>query len=202
MKKTQLYNQRYHIVGGFFLLLQLFVIFGNYSATQYDTFFWFCNHALLLFAFGFFSKNTDLIKGLINVGFLAQLVWSIDFLGRIFFGVHLFNITNYIFENPNSLWTLLTIIIHLFATTLALYMTRTIKPTTKTLLYSIIYLITLYITTLLFTDPQNNINWIYEIGGFIGYSSSLYTLFWPFIVIIIVILPTQALQHYIYKKTN
>ena len=202
MKKIPLYNQRYFILGVFFLILQLFVIIENYNASKYDTFFWFCNHALLLFAIGFFTKNNDLIKGLINVGLLAQLVWSIDFLSRILFEIHVFNITNYIFESPSSLWTLLTITIHLFATTLSLYITRNIKPTNKTLLYSILYTIILYISTIIFTLPQNNINWSYEIGGVIGYSSPLYTLFWPFIVIIIIILPTQTIQCYIYKKTK
>lgn len=192
----------YIIIGLFFLTLQLLVILGSYDAKRYDTFFWFCNNALFFFALGFFTKNYSLIKGLINVGFLGQLVWTIDFLGKIIFDVFIFNVTNYIFNSPSNVWTLLTITIHMFATSLALYVTRNIKPTSKTLIYSVAYMMILYIGVIIYTLPSNNVNWVFKIGGEIAYSSSMYTLFWPVIVFLIVILPTQFIQNLVYKMSR
>lgn len=189
------------LLGVFFLILQILVIVRNQNSNP-EIFVWFCNHVLLILSIGCFTHNNHLLKGIINVGLIGQLVWSIDFLSKIIFGFHFFNVTNYVFTQPYTFSTALTILIHMFATTIALYHTRKIQPTKKTLLYSISYLLILYIVTLLFTSPQNNINWVFEIGGTIKYQSIFYTIAYPIITIFLVILPTQYLQQKISEYYN
>jgi len=76
-------DNKFILIGFFFLFLQFFVFWGNYMLDRYDVFFWFCNHTPLFFAFAFFLKKRNVIKGLINVGFLGQFAWTLDFLGKI-----------------------------------------------------------------------------------------------------------------------
>ena len=185
------------LLGVFFLLLQILVIVRNQHSDP-EIFIWFCNHALLLLAIGCFTHNNHLTKAIINVGLFGQLVWSIDFLSKIIFGVHFFNVTNYVFVQPYTFSTALTVLIHMFATTIALYHTRKFKPTRKTLIYSIVYLVVLYILTLTLTTPENNINWVFEIGGTIQYEHIIYTILYPLIAFIGVISPT----HYLQKKIS
>lgn len=184
----------------FFLIMQIFILIGNINNEDYDVFFWFCNHIPMLFAISFYFNNHNMTKGLINIGFLAQLVWGLDFLSKLIFNTYIFNLTEYVFEK-NSLWILLPISIHLFSTNVALYLTRKEEPNQKTLEYSMIYVIILYIVTLIFTNPANNINWIYKIEANINYSNTLYTIFWPIITLVFIILPTQKIQELIYLKT-
>jgi hypothetical protein len=162
-------------------------------------FFWFCNHTPLLFAFSFFLKKKDLIKGLINVGFLGQFVWTLDFLGKIFFNYHIFNMTNYVFENPNGLWVLIPIGIHIFGTNVALFFTYKKKPNIYSAFYSLIYILFLYFGTLTYTLPERNVNWVFKIGGTINYANPIYTNAWPIIVFFLIAIPTQGIQYLLYK---
>ncbi len=187
--------------------MQFFVIFGNYMSERYDVFFWFCNHTPLFFAFAFFTKNKNLIKGFINVGFLGQFVWTIDFLSRIFLGYNLFNMTNYVFDNPNGLWVLLPIGIHIFSTNLALYFTYKKKPNIYSAFYSLLYITFLYAGTITYTLTSRNVNCIFEICGFQELTFSNYSNFWPILTFFLVAIPTQGIQYFLYKlsrrpKTN
>ncbi len=203
IKKWLSYEKnQYILLGFFFLVLQFFVFLGNYKADRYDVFFWFCNHTPLFFAFGFFLGKRDIIKGLINVGFLGQFAWTLDFLGRIFFNTHIFKMTAYVFDNPNGLWVLLPIGIHMFSTNLALYYTYKKKPNLLVAFYSLLYIMFLYSGTLTYTLPGNNVNCVQEICGFTELTFESYSHLWPIIVFFLIAMPTQAIQYGIYKLTN
>lgn len=192
-------DNRFILVGFFFLFLQFFVFLSNYKTDRYDVFFWFCNHTPLFFGFAFLLKKKDVIKGLINVGFFGQFAWTLDFLGKMFFDFHIFKMTNYVFENPNGLWILVPIGIHIFATNVALYFTYKTKPSIYSAFYSLLYIMFLYAGTLTYTLVERNVNWIYKIGGEINYSHDLYTNFWLILVFFLIVIPTQGFQYLLYK---
>lgn len=192
-------KNRYLAIGIFFFILQFFVFLGNYHAENYDVFFWFCNHTPLFFAFAFILGKKDLIKGLINVGFLAQFAWTIDFLGFLIFKLYIFKVTDYIFETPNGLWVLVPIGIHVFATNLALISTYKKKPNLITLFYSLIYIIFLFAGTLTYTLDTNNVNCVIQLCGATNLTFNGYTNFWPIIVFFFIAVPTQGIQYLMYK---
>ena len=100
------------ILGIYFILLQILVLFRNYSNNENYYIFFFCNHIPLIFAIGFFTKNTQLIKSLISFGLLVQIIWIIDLLGKVLFHIELLGVTNYVFEV--TLFSLfVTLLIHL-----------------------------------------------------------------------------------------
>lgn len=195
-------DNQYLLLGFFFLFMQFFVFLGNFQADRYDVFFWFCNHTPLFFSFAFFLKKRDIIKGLINVGFLGQFAWTLDFLGKLLFNVHIFNMTGYVFTSEKGFWVLLPIIIHIFATNIALYFSRKKKPTIKTLFYSMLYLMFLFGATLTYTDPQRNVNCIYALCGAVDLTFNNYTNFWLVLVFFLVVLPTQGIQYLLYRYST
>jgi hypothetical protein len=194
-------NNKYFLIGLFFLFLQLFVIWGNYSAQRYDVFFWFCNHTPIIFAFAFFFRSKDLIKALINVGFIAQFLWSLDFFFKLFFNFYIFKVTRYVFEDSHGIIVLVPILIHVISTNLALYFTYKKRPNLKVLFYSLIYIMFLYATTLSYTLEERNVNCVYLLCGATNLTFSSYTYFWPVLLFFVVVFPTHGIQYLIYKHS-
>lgn len=192
-------KNKYLTISIWFLFLQIIIFIENYYVYEYNIILWFCDHAPLLFAIGFFFKNKDIIKSIINFGFLTQFIWIIDFIAKIFFNINALGITTYMFEGELGNFVIVPLLIHIFSTNLALIFTYKNKPTKKALIYSAIYIIIIYILTLSFTPLNENVNCIKEICGTNGYSFSFYTLFWPILVFITIVLPTHFIQYLLYK---
>jgi uncharacterized integral membrane protein len=192
-------KNRYILFGIFLLLLQFLLIYANFKATRFDVFFWFCNHTPLILGMAFLFRKKDFIKGLINVGFIAQFLWTLDFLSRLLTGNYIFKVTQYIFEEQLGAYILIPIGIHMLSINLALFLSYKRKPKLKTLLYSLVYIILLFAITLTYTLPERNVNCIQEICGIPQYTFPSYTFFWPAIVFFVIVLPTHGLQYLIYK---
>ncbi|MBU4070486.1 MAG: hypothetical protein KJ646_05890 [Nanoarchaeota archaeon] len=192
-------KNKYNVLGFWFLFLQLLVFFENHVVYKYNIFFWFCDHAPLVISFAFFSKNKDLLKSMINFGFLVQFVWIIDFLFKIIFDKNFLGVTNYIFTAKLGFLVLIPLVIHSLCINVAFLHTYKIKPTIKVLIYSAIYVMMIYALSLTYTPIERNVNCIHEICGLNDYTFSSYTYFWPLLVFIIIILPTQGIQWWVYK---
>lgn len=204
MGLNKLHNSEnnHYIAALFFIFLQIIVLMVNIPAGRFSIFFWFCNHTPIIFAFAFFYKRINIVKAIINIGFLAQFIWIYDFFFKIITGEYFLGITRYVFEDISELPILIPILIHLFGTTVAFYLTRKEKPTSRTLGYSFIYLLALYLITLKFSPPAENINCIYWACGFEDYSFKIYQILWPLIAFLILALPTHAIQWIVYKLYN
>ncbi len=206
IKKKQSWNfikrdkkRRFFLSAGtFFFILQFFIFFGNSRAEHYDVFFWFCNHTPLIFAFAFFLGKKDLIKGLVNVGFIAQFAWTLDLFFKLLFNTYIFGVCNYVFERSTGPWILIPIGIHVFATNIAFLLTANVKPGKTTLYYSAVYLLILYCSSLVYTFPGENVNCIYYLCGFPEMESVYYSALWIVIAFITVVLPTQGIQYLVY----
>lgn len=206
MKKNNLlFNflklDKFLYLGLFFLFLQFVVILGSFRTDTFDIFFWFCNHTPLFFAIAFFIRNMNLIKAFINVGFLIQFLWFLDFLFALLFDFYIIGMTNYVFEDLVGFTILIPILLHIFSTNVALIFTFKEKTNYVVLFYSFFYLSFLFFLTFLFTSPENNINCIYEICEFESLTFPFYTYLWVPVMFFLIILPTfyfQKLLYYIY----
>lgn len=197
--KSWIKKNKYNIIAFWFLFLQVLVLFENYFIYEYNIFFWFCDHAPLLLAIGFFTKNKNIIKTLVNFGFLAQLIWIIDFLARIIFNKSALGVTNYMFTTDFGFLVLAPLLIHSLSVNVAFIHTYKTSPTTKTLVYSAIYIMTIYALSLAFTPIEENVNCIHQICGLKEHTPQTYTFFWPILVFAIIILPTQYIQYLVYR---
>lgn len=195
-------SNKFKVLASFFLILQLTAILVNGFSEKFDVFYWFCNHTPLIFAFAFFFRKKSVIKALINVGFIAQFLWTLDFLSKSIFNVYIFQVTRYVFEDIPGIYVLIPILIHVLSTNMALYFTYKKKPSLKILFYSLVYLIILYAMSLSFTDSVDNVNCVYEICGATQLIFSSYTYFWPVIVFFGIVLPTQGIQYLLYLQSR
>jgi len=188
----------YALIGIFFILLQSAIFIAGTHLENYGTLFWFCNHTPLLFAIFFFIQKPEFIKAIVNIGFLFQFAWVIDFLSKIYLKVYVFGVTQYIFEEQMGWFVIVPILAHIFSTTLAFILTYKHKPNAKILFYSIFYGFILLISTILFTLPEKNINFVEHAFGMSQQTFAGYPYLWLFILFFGIILPTHGIQYVFY----
>lgn len=161
---------------------------------------WFCNHSPLLFGVAFILKKKKIIGALINVGLIGQTIWIFDFIYLSFTGNTLLDVTDYVFRLSDAASFIITILVHFLGVGIAFYFTYKEIPRKKELEYSLYYIIIIYISTLLFTQSHLNINCITEICAFPQLTPPLFTLFWPVLAFLVIVIPTQGLRFFIWKK--
>lgn len=205
MLKTQILwikKNKYYVAGTFFLILQIGLLYKYLFLLDLSNLLWFCSHTPLIFAFAFFTKNTNIIKTLISIGLIPQLIWIIDYLGKIIFGIFIFGATDYMFISAPFISYIISIFEHFLSTILALIITYKIKPKKKTLLYAFIYLLAILILSLTLTTENYNYNLTRHIliGGEFTFPGYQYA--WIFLAMILIVIPTYYLQLFIYKRSQ
>ncbi len=183
-------NKTYYWFGVYLLFLQILVIFRNvYIFEDLSVFVYFCDHIPLILAIAFLREDVNRIKTFVIVGFIPQLVWTIDFFANLLFNAQIFGHSSYSFE-LGTFSFLVTLGIHLLTCIPAFFLTLKTKTENNILLYSFGYLIFLYIATLLFTSPAQDFNCVYNACsvGFLQFPS--FILFWIAITFGLVVIPT------------
>ncbi|NCN51835.1 hypothetical protein GW931_02390 [archaeon] len=188
-------NKRYLFLGFFFIFIQIVAILRNILSDYYN-FFWFCDFISIFIAIFFFLKKEDLIKAVVNIGLLAQLIFLVGIISSTFFG---FSFLDSLPQNYSLFYFLSSVLIHL-SVTFALILTYKIKPTIKTLFYSIIMLFCMYFVALFFTNPEQGINYVFSSKSLFSLIIPHYTQLWVPLTFIMVVLPTQLIQYLIYRK--
>ena len=59
---------------------------------------WFSNHVIILLGIGIILRNRFLVTAELCIALIPETVWSVDFLGKVFFNTYLIGITRYMFE--------------------------------------------------------------------------------------------------------
>ncbi len=148
------------IVFYFFLLIGFLVIIKNLQSKTYSDFFWFCDFAPFLFAIFFLINNLQLIKSLINIGLLTQFITSVLLIVG-FVSRSDINGTKKA-ESHGKFYVFVELLIHVLPVNAALILTLNTPPEAKSLFYSFMILVAMFILTLMFTSPKNNINLVYD----------------------------------------
>jgi len=183
----------------YFILVQALLIFRNVSISDYSAFFWFCDFAPLFLAIAFYYKNDQLAKGIINVGLLAQLISIAGFLIFLIFGANIAGMATAFVHTPlqGSMFFLLHLTIPI-----ALFFQRKTEPRITSLAYSATILLLLFLVSVIFTAPIDNMNNIYSSTIIIGFTPPYYTPLWIFWTFILVIVPTYYIQRAVYSLTT
>ncbi len=198
-------KDKYNAAGIFFLFLGILVIIRNILIADYAAFFWYCDFVTFLFALGFFLKDMQLVKGLVNIGLFTQLVTLFCLTCAALFGWDLLGSSAQM--NYSKFHIAISFIIHTFSTNIALLLTYKIKPTSKSLMYSAACLIVMLITSIAFTPPEINVNFVFystylNNSSFLRFAAPYYTYLWGFITFGFVVIPTHFFQHIVYRKTS
>jgi hypothetical protein len=194
-------DKRYHWAF-FFLFVQIIAVTRN-LLFDYNYFFWYCDFAPALFSIAFFIGNKNIIKGLVNFGLIPQIIFLIDFIYSVNIGESFLGITIHQLEF-NLFLFLSTILVHL-TTIAALLLVYKTKPNKKTLFYSAFFVLAIYLVTLIFTSPLDNINFVYstkDIFKLLNFAIPDVVWFWPFLTFLIVVLPAHLIQHLLYRLSK
>lgn len=182
-----------------FIFLQMLAVTKNVYTKDFSSFFWFCDFAPLLFAVGFLLKKYQFVKSLINIGLIPQFMYTILLFLALFFGID--SISFYSILARSKIYILVSFLLHLFSSNLALFLTYRIRPKKISLIYSFAILAAMFVLILIFTVPGSNINYVYS-SNFLGFEIPYYTYLWIILTMIFVILPTYFIQYWIYKKSQ
>ena len=196
---TWLKKNKFLITSIFFFILQIALLYKYIFLSRFENILWFCSHSSLFFGIGFLIKNTKLIKAFISVGLIIQILWVIDYLGKIIFGVFVFGAADYMFMDIPRFSYAVSAIEHFFTGTLALILTYKYKPQKKSLLYAFIYLLLLLTATLSFGSPEYNYNLTEHMIIFNEFTFPYYQVSWIFLAMIIIVIPTHYFQVLLYK---
>lgn len=107
----------------FFVIRVIFLIKNG----TLEHIFWLCNHAPLIFGIAILFRSSFWITAEISFVFAGVLIWVIDYLSKIFFSVHIFGSTSYLFPIANYGFFYVTSLIHLFSLPLAIWALFLIK---------------------------------------------------------------------------
>ncbi len=188
------------------IIFLLVVIRNLLLPVQGTSFIWFCDLAPLFLLIFTFIDNEQLNKAVVSIGFFPQLfvllvivlfIFRQDFADKLSSVVSSWDIASTLVTAP-MFSMIVEIILHIFPVNLALIFTYKEKPTRKSLVYAGILLLLIYASTIVFTQRSANINLIYSSGLNVPY----YSLLWPLLMFVFVVLPTHALQYGLWKLSR
>ncbi|MAF34906.1 hypothetical protein CMO91_03605 [Candidatus Woesearchaeota archaeon] len=184
----------------FLIFVQALILVRNSVFNDWGAFYWFCDSAALVFAIAVYYKNTDAIKGVLNVGLVAQIIWLVDFASGLT-GHFVLGVTEYAFSYLNTPWILVPLLMHVATPAIMLWQTRKHKPNRKALAWSFGYLILLFVLALA-APVEENASCVREICGLETIRLPAYTLLWPVYSFIIMVLPAHLLQWLAYLASH
>ncbi len=190
-------RRRYLYAALFFLLMALIIVVRDLVFYDAYNIIWFCDLVLFLFAVAFFMRNIQMVKGLINIGLIAQFIFISEIVMYVFFGVSLSSMPSTLLRT-NPINIVLSIMIHLSSTNLALLLTYQRKTRRVSLLYSFLALLLLFVLSLAFTPATDNINYVFSSAFLFGLAIPFYTILWPLLAFAIVVMPTYWFQKKLY----
>lgn len=162
----------------FFLVVQIFIFFEFYrSPKAASDIFWYCNHISLLYMIAFALRRTQMVIGLMCVGIVIQLLWLVDFIGHLF-GINIMNAADYMFVGSFDYIKIVTLVVHMLIPGAVLYWIGGIQPKVHALGYAFLYIVPVYILTLLFSTRPENINCVFApCAAFVPHA--VYVALWP-----------------------
>ena len=184
----------YFLAGVLFVLLQVVTVVRN-VLIDYIYFFWLCDFVLVLYALGFFLKNDQFVKGIVNLGLIPQIIYFVNVLILIFFGVSFFEGIDFLLGVPPFI-ILLTLLFH-SSTFFAFFFTYKIKPSKISIYYSLVGVILVYLLVFLFSNPMDNPNYVFLFSDLFG--AEKFSIFWIPVVFLFIVLPTQLFQYFVWK---
>jgi len=149
------------IVYTLFVLVLIPVYWKNYGPAN---FLWFSDVALFSVCIVLWTGN-KLLLSMMAVGVLAlELVWNIDYFGRLLTGRTLLGLSNYMFNSNLSLFLRGLSLFHVFLPAIVIWLLLKWGYDTRALYLQTALAWVILTATYLLTDPKENINWVFGPG--------------------------------------
>lgn len=173
----------YHIMGVFFVIAQIFI----FSALLFDSstrpfLLWSCNNFCILLIIACYRKDIQMIMGISYLGLVSQIVWVTDFASHLL-GYNLSGVTDYIYTEGFTYANNVSIAVHVIIPIVILMFSFRVRPKTRSLLFALPYILSLYVATITLTPVAEDINCVFNAcgnGKYLPYNIYL----WPIYAVI------------------
>ena len=128
-------------------------------------FLWFSDIALFGTLIALWLESA-LIASMMGVAVLfPEIAWNISYFTRLISGKNIFSLTDYMFDNSRPLYLRLLSLFHVVIPILIVWMIYELGFDTESLYYQTILGWVILLTTYFFSDPKENINWVFGPGS-------------------------------------
>ncbi|MBC5774832.1 membrane-associated protein [Pontibacter sp. KCTC 32443] len=181
-----------------FLLVLVPVYWKHYGPAN---FLWFSDVALFSVGVALWTGNR-LLLSMMAVGVLGlEIIWNIDYFGRLLTGRQLLGLSEYMFRQDLSLFLRGLSLFHVFLPSIVIWLLWEWGYDTKAIYYQTGLAWLILLTTYLFSDPKENINWVFGIGNKPQHTITpnlyfiLVLIFFP----VVVFLPSHLMLNWIFN---
>ena len=126
-----------------------------------DSFLWFSSVGLLITAAALWLESPLLASMQLVSIFLLEMMWIVDFLGRILVDVQLVGIAAYMFEPAKPLYVRGLSLFHAVLPFLLVWLVYTLGYDRRAWIAQTLFAWPLLLFCFFFTDPAKNINWVF-----------------------------------------
>lgn len=164
-------------------------------------FLWFCDIALIVVTVALWMESRFLVSMMAVSILLPELVWSIDYFGRLLTGSHLFGLgaTSYMFnEKIPGVIRVLSFIFHIYLPIILLWTLYRLRFHEKSWIAQTVLAWMVLPLCYWFTGPVENINWVFGPGP----TPQQWLPAPLYLVLLMVLLPLFIYlpSHYLFKR--
>ena len=128
-------------------------------------FLWFSDVALFVMLVAVWLESS-LLASMMAIGvLLPETAWNVGYFWRLLSGRKLFSLTDYMFDASRSLFLRSLSLFHVALPVLILYMLHQLGFEERAIQYQIAFGFIILSCTYFFTDPKENINWVFGPGN-------------------------------------
>lgn len=170
------------ILGIIFLFLGITPLLSFLLFSRAEYVFWFSNHAFLILGIAMLFQSRFWIFAELCLGFVPELLWSIDYLFRLISGKFLWGFTNYMFTDAGAFnWFHLYSLQHLLFVPASIYALYILGgPVKKAWAGSFLHMAVLWIISWIL-PAELNVNCVRE---YCAWNVPCYPLVWPVAVVV------------------
>ncbi|WP_018479996.1 hypothetical protein [Pontibacter roseus] len=144
-----------------FLLVLVPVYWRHYGP---GNFLWFSDVALFSVGIVLWTESR-LLLSMMAVGVLGlELVWNLDYFGRLLTRRRLLGLSNYMFHKDKSLFLRGLSLFHVFLPAIVIWLLVEWGYDTRAIFYQTALAWVVLPLCYLYTDPKENVNWVFGLG--------------------------------------
>jgi hypothetical protein len=126
-----------------------------------SNFLWICDFANLVTLVAIWSESALLVSSQLAGIFLIQVLWAVDFFGRLLTGSHLLGGTEYMFDASSPVWLRLLSLFHLWTVPLLAWLMRRVGHDRRGVLLESLVALVLFPLGQQLGSVEQNLNWMW-----------------------------------------
>jgi len=130
-----------------------------------SNFLWICDFANFAILLAIWRESALVASSQLAGVLFIQIVWAIDYFGRLLFGVHPVGGTEYMFAAEQPIWLRALSLFHLWTVPLLVWLVRRLGHDRRGWKLETAVAAVLFPAGVLLGDPEQNLNWMYAPFG-------------------------------------